>query len=115
MVEEDGALQSVQLRGVEGDLGEEGVGGEDGGLVAMAGVGVAQEGGDVHLKGAGEAVERGQGRHGLAVLDLGDVGAGYAHAGGELTLREITHVAQIPNGGGYLESAFLGGGGWDEC
>ena len=70
VVEEDGALQIVQLRGVHGDLGEEGIGHEDRSLVAMARVGVAQQGGDVDLKGLGETIERGQGRHGLAVFDL---------------------------------------------
>ncbi len=115
VIEEDGALQGVELRGVGGDLGEEGIGHEDRGLVAMAGVGVAQQGGDVDLEGPGETIERGQGRHGLAVLDLGDVGAGDAHAGGELTLREIAHVAQIANGCGYLQAAFYCGGCGDEC
>src|SRR5882757_9815464 len=72
VVEEDGALQIVELRGVHGDLGEEGIGHEDRGLVAMARVGVAQQGGDVDLKSTGEPVERGEGRHGLAVLYLRD-------------------------------------------
>jgi hypothetical protein len=102
VVEEDGPLEVVELRGVHGDLGEEGIGHEDRGLVAMARVGVSQECGDVDLKGSGEAIERGQRRHGLAVLDLGYVGAGNAHAGGELPLREIAHVAQIANGRCYL-------------
>ena len=102
VVEEDRTLQVVELRGVHGDLGEEGIGHEDRGLVAMARVGVSQEGGDVDLKGAGEAVERGEGRHGLAVLDLRDVGSGDTHAGCKLPLREIAHVAQVANGGGYL-------------
>jgi hypothetical protein len=107
VVEEDGALEGVQLRGVEGDFGEEGVGGEDGGLVAMAGVGVAQERRDVDLKGAGEAIERRERRHGFAVFDFGDVGAGNAHASGELTLGEITDVPQIADGGGYLQAFCL--------
>ena len=115
VVEEDRALQVVELRGVRGDLGEEGIGHEDRGLVAMARVGVAQQGGDVDLKGPGEAVERGEGRHGLAVLDLRDVGARDAHAGGELPLREIAHVAQIANGGGDLQAAFVSYGCGDEC
>jgi hypothetical protein len=102
VVEEDGALQVVELRGVHGDLGEEGIGHEDRGLVAMARVGVAQQGGDIDLKGAGEAIERGEGWHGLAILDLRDVGAGYTHAGCELPLREVAYVAQVANGGGYL-------------
>jgi hypothetical protein len=102
VVEEDGALQVIELRGVHGDLGEEGIGHEDRSLVAMARVGVSQQGGDIDLKGSGEAVERGESRHGLAVLDLRDVSAGYSHAGCELPLREVAHVAQIANGGGYL-------------
>ena len=58
MVEEDGALQGVELRGVHGDLGEEGIVHENGGLVAVPVVGVAQQGGDIDLEGACEAVER---------------------------------------------------------
>ena len=108
VIEEDGTLQSVQLRGVEGDLGEEGVVHENGGLVAVAGVGVAQKGGDVHLKGAGEAIERGQGRHGLAVLDLRDVGARDVHARGELPLREVADVAEIAHGGCNLDAFGVG-------
>lgn len=106
VVEEDGALEFVELRGVHGDLGEEGVSHEDRRLVAMTRVGVSQEGGDVDLKGTGEAIERGQGRHGLAVLDFGDVSAGDAHASGELALREIAHMAQIANSCGYLQATF---------
>ncbi|WP_433985202.1 hypothetical protein RBB78_21155 [Tunturiibacter empetritectus] len=55
-----------------------------------------------------EAIEGGEGRHGLAVLDLGDVGARYSHASCELTLREIAHVAQVSHGVSYLQAAFLG-------
>ena len=115
VIEEDGTLEFVQLRGVGCDLGEEGIGHEDRGLVAMARVGVAQQGGDVDLKGPGEAVERGEGRHGLAVLDLRDIGAWHSHAGCELPLREIAHVAQVSNGGGDLEAALLSYWGGDEC
>ena len=57
VVQEDGPLEFVELRGVGGDLGEEGIGHQHRGLVAMAGVGVAQQGGDVDLEGAGEAIE----------------------------------------------------------
>jgi hypothetical protein len=102
VVQEYGALQFIELRGVHGDLGEERIGHEDRGLVAMARVGVSQEGGDVDLKGTSEAIERRQGRHGLAVLDLRDVSARYTHAGGKLPLREVAHVAQVANGCGYL-------------
>jgi hypothetical protein len=115
VVEEDGALQVVELRGVHGYLGEEGIGHQDRGLVAMARVGVSQEAGDIDLKGTGKAVERGEGRHGLAVLDLRDIGSGYSHAGCELALREVAHVAQVSNGGGDLEAALLSYWGGDEC
>src|ERR1700729_4209900 len=57
VVEEDGALQVVELRGIHRDLGEEGIGHEDRGLVAMARVGVSQKGGDIDLKGPGESVK----------------------------------------------------------
>jgi hypothetical protein len=49
VVEEDGTLQRVELRGVGGNLGEERVGHENRCLVAVAGVGVAQQGRDVYL------------------------------------------------------------------
>ena len=65
---------------------------------------VAEQGGDIDLEGAGEAIERGQGRHGLAVLDLGDVGARDVHARGELPLREVADVAEIAHGGGDLNA-----------
>jgi len=115
VIEEDGPLQIVELRGVHGDLGEERIGHEDRGLVAMARVGVSQEGGDVDLEGLGEAVERREGRHGFAVLDLRNVGAGHSHARGELPLREVAHVAQVSNGGSDLKAALLCDRGGDEC
>jgi hypothetical protein len=87
VVEEDGPLQIVELRGVHRNLSEEGIGHEDRSLVAMACVGVAQQGGDVDLKSTGEAIERRERRHSLAILDLRDVGAWDAHAGSELPLR----------------------------
>ena len=108
MVEEDGALELVELRGVVGDLGEEGVGHEDIGLAAMAGVGVAEKGGDVDLEGLGETVERGERGHRFAVLDLRDVGARNVHARGKLALGEIADVTEVADGGGDLGSAFSG-------
>lgn len=115
VIEEDGALQVVELRGIHGDLGEEGIGHEDRGLVAMARVGVSQEGGDVDLKGFGETIERRERRHCLAVLDLGDVSTGDAHAGSELPLREIADVSQVANCGRYLYAALNSDRGGDEC
>lgn len=57
VVEEDRPLQFVELGGVEGDLGEEGVGHQNGCFVVAARVGVAEQGGDIHLQGTGETVE----------------------------------------------------------
>src|SRR5450756_2994508 len=57
MIQEDGALQGVQLRCVGGDFGEERIRHENGGLVAMAGVRVAKQGGDVDLQGFGEPIQ----------------------------------------------------------
>ena len=107
VVEEDRPLELVELRGVEGDLGEEGVGHQDGGLVVAARVGVAEQGGDIHLQGTGEAVERRERGHGFAVLDLRDISAGNTHAGGKLTLREIAYMTQIADGSGYLQATLL--------
>ncbi len=105
VAEEDRPLQGVELRRcVGGDLGEERVGGEHGGLVGVAGVGVAQQGGDVHLERAGQAVQRVQRRHGLAILNLRDVGARHAHAGGQLALGEIADVAEIADRGSDLQT-----------
>ena len=104
VVDEDRLLRRGEMRGVLGDLGEEGVGHEDGGLVLVARGRVAEQGGDVDLEGAGKAIERGQGRHGLAVLDLGDVGARDVHARGELPLRQVADVAEIAHGCGYLDA-----------
>ena len=109
VVEEDGALEGVELRGEVRDLGDEGISHEDGGLIFMAGVRIAQEDGDVDLESVRETREGGQRGHGLAVLDLGDVGARHTHTSGELSLREITHVAQIPDGGGDLNVTFRDG------
>ena len=63
-----------------------------------------QQGRNVHLKGAGKAIERGQRGHSLAVLDLGNIGAGNAHAAGELTLTEIADVTKIAHGSGDLKT-----------
>jgi hypothetical protein len=104
VVEEDGALEGVQLRGVGRDFGEEGVGHENGRLVAVAGGGVAQQGGDIDLQGLRQTIEGRERRHGLAVLDLRDVGAGHVHPSGELTLREVADVPQIAHGCRYLEA-----------
>ncbi len=49
VVEEDRLLRRGEVRGVLGDLGEEGVGGEHGRLFLVAGGGVAEQGGDVDL------------------------------------------------------------------
>lgn len=110
VIEEDGTLQGVELRGVVGDLGEEGIGHEDVGFVLMAIVAISEEDGDVDLEGAGEAIEGREGRHGLPVLDLRDVGARDAHARGELTLGEVADVAEVTNGTGDLEGSIGRGG-----
>lgn len=104
VVEEDRTLERVELRGVEGDLGEEGVVHEDGGLFLVTGLGIAEQSAHIHFEGLGEAVEGGERRHGFAVLDLGDVGAGHVHACGELTLGQVAYVPQIADRVGHLET-----------
>jgi len=114
MIQEDGALQGVQLRCVGGDFGEERIRHENGGFVAMAGVRVAKQGGDVDLQGFGEPIQGREGGHGFAVLDLGNIGAGNVHAGGELPLGEVPDVAEIADSGGDLKTALLLGRGRDQ-
>jgi hypothetical protein len=114
VVQEDRALKGVELRGVGGDLGEEGVGHENGRLVAMAGIGVAKQGRDIDLQSPREAVQGREGGHRLAVLDLGDVGAGDVHAGSKLTLGQVADMAQVADGCGYLETTLLLGRWGDE-
>ncbi len=81
------------MRGVLGDLGQEWIVEQNGGFVTMTGGRVAEQGGDIDLEGAGEAIEGGQGRHRLAVLDLGDISAWHSHAGSKLALGEVADVA----------------------
>lgn len=114
VIEEDGALQSVELRGVSCDLGEERVGHQNGRLVAMASVGVAEQGRDIDLQGSGETIQRRESRHCLSVLDLGDVGAWDVHARGELALGQIANVTKVANRSSDLKSAFLFRLGWNE-
>jgi hypothetical protein len=104
VVEEDRTLQRVELRGIRCDLGQERIGHQHGSLVRMTAVGVAQQGRDVDVESSCEAVERRQCGHGLAVLDLRDVGARHVHAGGELALGEVADVAKIADGGCNLDS-----------
>jgi len=114
VVEEDGALQSVELRRVCGDLGEEGIGHQDGRLVAVPRAGVAEQGGDIHLQRLRQAVKRGEGRHGLAILDLRDIGARHVHARRELTLRKVAYMAKITNCRGDLEAVMRSCGRGDD-
>lgn len=106
VIEEDGALEGVELRGVESDFCDEGIGHKHGRLIFMACVRVAKEDGDVDLESVCETRERGQRGHGLAVLDLGDVGARHPHAAGELALGEVTDMTQIADGGCDLDAPF---------
>ena len=57
VVEEDRLLRHGEMRGVLRDLGEEGIGHEHGGLILMARGRVAEQGGDVDLEGAREAIK----------------------------------------------------------
>lgn len=119
LVEEDGLLQVVELGGVEGDLSEERVGHQDGSFLRVAVDGVAQQAGDIDLESAREAVERGEGRHGLAIFNFRDVSARDAHARGKLALGKVADVTQVAYSCCYLEAAFRqrrcrnqGEGGW---
>ncbi len=94
------------MLGVLGDLCEEGIIEQKGGFIAVPGGGIAEQGGDIDLQGAGQAIQGREGGHGLAILDLGDVGSRNGHASGKLTLGEITHVTEVAHGGGNLWTCF---------
>jgi hypothetical protein len=114
MIEEDGALQGIELGGIGRNLSEERIGHEDRCLVAMAGIGVAEQSRDVHLQGASQAIQGREGWHCFAVLDLGDIGARNIHTGCELPLGQVSDVAEIANSGCDLDTALLLGRRWDE-
>jgi hypothetical protein len=116
VVDEDRLLRGGEVLGVLGDLGEERISGQDGGLVLVAARGVAEQGGDIDLERAGKAVERRERGHRLAILDLRDVGARDAHAAGKLALREVADVAEVADSGSYLDfsGTSLGRGFRDE-
>jgi len=114
VVEEDGALQSVELRRVSGDLSEERVGHQNRCLVAVPRGGVAEQGGDIHLQRLSQSVERGEGWHSLAILDLRDVSARHVHACRELPLRKIAYMAKITNCRGDLKAVMGGCGRGDD-
>lgn len=103
VVQEDRALQCVELGGVVRDLRKEGVGHENGGLILVAVIRIAEQDRDVHLQGVRQARERGERRHGLGILDLRNVSAGYVHASRKLTLGKIADMSQIANGSCDLE------------
>ena len=107
MVQEDRPLQRVQLRGVRSDLGQERIRHQHGSLLGVTGVRIAQQCRNIHLQRACETVKRGQRRHRLAILDLRDISARNAHAGGELALAQIADVAQIAHRSRHLNAFFF--------
>lgn len=107
VVEEDSLLSGSQMGCVLRDLGEEGISEENGRLIAVTRGRIPKKGGDIHLEGAREAVQRGQGGHSLGILDFRDVGARHPHASCELTLGEIPHVAEVPHSRCHLRSTLV--------
>ena len=72
---------------------------------------VAQQGADVDLQSLCEALQAAQRRHGLAILNLGNVRAWHAHAAGELALAQVADAAQIAHGLGDLKTTIFAGCG----
>ncbi len=108
MVEEDRALQGVQLRGVAA-RSRPGTDPPSGRSPHRAGASRRRAAGwRCRPEGARKTVERGERRHRFAVLDLGDVGARNVHARGQLALREVAHVTQLAHRSGDLQT-FDGG------
>jgi hypothetical protein len=110
VIQEDGTLQSIQLRGIGCNLGQKRIGHQNGRFVTVPGVGIAEKGGDVHLQGPRQPVERRERRHRLTIFDLGDVGARHVHASRKLALGEVSYVSQISNCSGDLNAVRAGRG-----
>ena len=111
LVEEDGALEGIQLADKLCNFSQKGVSGEDCRLSLVPCFSIAEKVGDVYLEGARETFERTNRRHGLSIFDLGDISARDAHATGELTLGEVTHEPQIADSCSYLEAGVFAGQG----
>jgi hypothetical protein len=114
LVQEDRLLGGVEMLRMLRNLGKERIGDQHRRLVLVACACIAQKDGDVHLQRTRQTVERGERRHRLAVLNLGDIGAGNAHSPGELPLREIAHATQIAHSRCYLYATLRCGSGWNK-
>src|ERR1700720_4497021 len=115
MVQEQRPLQRFELGKVLRELCEERVGEYLGHLFVTLAVAIAHQLADVDLKGCSQTLERSEGRNGLAVFDLGDVGAGNLHAAGELPLAEVTSLANVLDLSRHAKTGVLGAGrafGW---
>ena len=107
VVEKDGTLQRVELRGIRGDLSQKRIGHEHRCLTGVTARSIAEERRNVDLEGSCETVEGRQRRHSFAIFNLGDIGSGYTHTTRELPLAQVANVAKIAHGGGDLD-ALLG-------
>ena len=76
-------------------------------LVMLAVARVMQQVAHVHFERRRQPLQRGQGRHRLAVLDLRDVGAGHLHPAGKLPLRKIAAAPGIAHRARHLQTALF--------
>src|SRR5664279_2257606 len=107
LVQEKGALHSVELGSVGGQFREERVG-EDGlGFFLAPAAAIAQQVTDIDFECVGKPLERGEGGASLGILNLGDVGAGNLHSSRELTLAEATAAADVANSAGNLRHSVI--------
>ena len=102
------AVQRVEVRQQRRNLGQERIGQNRGHFFFAAAARVADELAHVHLERIGQPFQRTQRGNGLAVLDLGDVGAGHLHAAGQLALAQMARAANLAHLSGHLQTG-LGG------
>src|ERR1035438_8431130 len=110
---EEHPLHRVQMWQQSGNLGQERVGKQGSDLLVAAAAGIPHQVAHVHLEGCSQPLKRTERGYGLAVFDLGDIGAGHLHAPGQLALAHVARLANIAHLPSNLQPG-LGGSrsGW---
>lgn len=97
LVQDAGPLHGIEFREIRDHLRDELVGLQLADLVFECAAASVEEVGNTDVQGLGETRERRERGTGFLVLDLGDVGAGHAHALRELPLAQSGTETQRTN------------------
>lgn len=115
LIDDLGALHGIELRNKGREFGEERVGHDELGFALVPEAAVAEQQADADFEGMGQTVERGERRNGLAVFNLGDVGARHLHTARQLTLAETTAGTDLLDGRCDIDAAgFFLRRGWSD-